>query len=71
MWYFFRNFEFFPIFWKKQNFYFFSKIQFLKKLAENLSTYSNYEFLQIKNTKSAINALQNSFETCYEFYGVK
>ena len=52
MWLFFRNFEFFPIFWKNQNFDFFSKIQFLKKLAENLSTYSNYEFLQMKNKKN-------------------
>ena len=60
MWLFFWNFEFFPIFWKNQNFDFFSKIQFLKKLAENLSTYSNYEFLQIKNKKIAINAIGNA-----------
>ena len=62
--YFFEIFEFFPIFWKNQNFDFFSEIQFLKKMAENLSTYSNYEFLQIKNIKSAINASENNFQIC-------
>ena len=31
-------------------------------MAEKLSAYSNYEFVQKKNTKSAINASENNFQ---------
>ena len=57
---FFINFEFFPIFWKIQNFDFFFRIYFLMKISEKLSTYSSYEYFQLKNTKSAMNASRNA-----------
>ena len=46
----------FPPFWNNRNFDFFSNIYFLIRISENLSTYSYYECLQLKNTEFAVNA---------------
>ena len=55
---FFQNFL--PFFGKVKILNFFSRNYFSIKITENLSTYSNYECLQLKSTKSAINASVNS-----------
>ena len=56
--YFFLISNFSPLFGKIKILTFF-KNSIFEKLVENLSTYSSYEFLQKKNTKSAINASEN------------
>ena len=52
-------FEFFAGFWKSQIYDFVSKTNFSVKFSQNLSTYSNHEYLQVKNTNFAINASVN------------
>ena len=49
----FFNFEFFPTFWKSLNFEVFSKNYILINISENLSLYSNYDVIRLKNTKCA------------------
>ena len=63
-WVFFMKFWIFPNFLENPKFCFFSKYYFLLEISEKLSTYSNYEFLQLKNKKSAINASENNFKIC-------
>ena len=50
-----RNFEFLPIFGKIKILNFFPKNYFYIKFSENLSTHSDYECLELKNTKFTIN----------------
>ena len=57
---FFWNFEFFPFFGKTDILTFFKNLFFDINFWKKLSTYSNYECLQLKNTKSTVNASRNS-----------
>ena len=59
----FFYFDFSPFFGKIKILTFFSKIQFLIKISESLSTFLNYECLYLKKTKSVKNSSRNSAKT--------
>ena len=66
-------FQTYPCFLEKKNniLIFSSKTYFLiEKFSENLSKYSNYECLQVKITKYAINASGNSAKKPLNLLGV-
>ena len=59
-----------PVFGKLKNLTFFSKNHFPVKFSQDLSTYSNHEYLQVKNTSVVISASGNpakNFQICKEF----